>query len=106
LEELPTHLAEMAAFTLATGLRQRNVSYLRWDQVDLARGMAWIHADQSKSKRAIAVPLNEDAQMILEKRLGKQPAFAFTYRDTPVNRTTTGVEGGSGASRDQRLSLA
>ncbi len=50
---------DMAAFALSTGLRQSNVSYLRWDQVDTARGMAWIHADQSKSRKAIAVPLIE-----------------------------------------------
>lgn len=89
ITELPTHLADMAAFTLATGLRQRNVSYLRWTQVDLQRGMAWIHADQSKSRRAIAVPLNEDALGVLTQRHGKHPVFVFTYKDKPVARTTT-----------------
>jgi len=87
--ELPPHLADMAAFTLATGLRQSNVSYLRWSQVDLVRGMAWIHADQSKSRRAIAVPLNQDAISILEQRRGKHPGFVFTYKGQPVARTTT-----------------
>ena len=29
LQELPPHLREMAQFALMTGLRQRNVSYLR-----------------------------------------------------------------------------
>ena len=89
LKELPTHLADMAAFTLATGLRQRNVSYLRWDQVDLERGMAWIHADQSKSRRAISVPLNEDARSVLARRSGTHPTYVFTYQGSPVDRTTT-----------------
>jgi integrase len=87
--ELPLHLADMAAFTLATGLRQSNVSYLRWKQVDLELGLAWIHADQSKSRRAIAVPLNQDAISILEQRRGTHPVFVFTYKGQPVARTTT-----------------
>ncbi|MGY9003655.1 MAG: tyrosine-type recombinase/integrase, partial [Rhodospirillales bacterium] len=45
LAELPEHLEVMAAFTLCTGLRQRNVSYLRWVQVDLDRGVAWVFSD-------------------------------------------------------------
>ncbi|MEM9254176.1 MAG: site-specific integrase [Pseudomonadota bacterium] len=89
LSELPPHLADMAEFSLATGLRQRNVSYLRWDQVDVSRRMAWIHADQSKSGKAIAVPLNRAALSVLTRRLEKHPEWVFTYRDNPVDRTST-----------------
>jgi len=89
LRELPEHLADMAAFTLVTGLRQRNVSYLTWDQVDMVRRMAWIHADQSKSRRAISVPLIEDALVVLRRRLGRHPVYVFTYKDKPVDRTST-----------------
>jgi len=35
LSELPEHLADMAAFSLATGLRASNVTGLQWSQVDL-----------------------------------------------------------------------
>jgi integrase len=80
VSELPPHLAAMAAFTLATGLRQADVSYLRWDQVDLKRRTAWIHADQSKSRRAIAVLTQQSSQ---------HPVFVFTYKDAPPARTTT-----------------
>jgi len=89
LSELPPHLAVMAAFTLATGLRQSNVSYLKWDQVDQLRGVAWIHPDQSKSRKAISVPLNKDALTILRKRQDCHPVYVFTYRDKPVARTST-----------------
>ncbi|WP_339637942.1 site-specific integrase [uncultured Haliea sp.] len=89
LKELPPHLAALAEFSLATGLRQRNVSYLRWDQVDVARRMAWIHADQSKSRKAIAVPLNDSALSVLEGQRGKHSAWVFTYADKPVDRTST-----------------
>ena len=34
---LPDYMAEMAIFSLATGLRQRNVLDLKWSQVDMMR---------------------------------------------------------------------
>ena len=34
---------------------------LLWSQVDLARALAWVHSDQAKARRAIAVPLNGEA---------------------------------------------
>ena len=37
LAALPEHLADMAAFSLATGLRRANVTGLQWAQVDLTR---------------------------------------------------------------------
>lgn len=89
LRELPEHLADMAAFTLATGLRQRNVSYLRWDQLSLDRRIAWIYADQSKSRKAFAVPLNADALAILRSCLGRHDTYVFTYQGSPVDRTST-----------------
>ncbi|KAA9130882.1 site-specific integrase [Marinihelvus fidelis] len=89
LTELPTHLADLATFTLATGLRQRNASFLRWEQVDLRRGMAWVHADESKSGKAIVVPLNDDALEVLRRRHGEHPDYVFTYNGAPVARTTT-----------------
>lgn len=89
LVELPPHLREMARFSLSTGLRQRNVSYLRWDQVDMLRKVAWVHADEAKSGRAIAVPLNEDALETLRGRLHQHAVYVFTYKGKPVERCTT-----------------
>jgi len=37
LDELPPHLKDMAAFTLATGLRESNVTGLQWSEVNLAK---------------------------------------------------------------------
>ncbi len=51
IKQFPEHLAEMALFTLATGLRERNVTGLKWEQVDLQRRCAWIHPDQAKAKK-------------------------------------------------------
>jgi integrase len=49
--ELPVHLADMVEFTLATGLRQANVTHLAWSQVDLERKLAWIHPTKPRHGR-------------------------------------------------------
>lgn len=45
LNELPQHLQSMVRFSLATGLRESNVTQLRWSQVDMQRQCAWIHPE-------------------------------------------------------------
>ncbi|MGH8656415.1 MAG: tyrosine-type recombinase/integrase, partial [Gammaproteobacteria bacterium] len=81
----------MAAFTLATGLRERNVTRLEWSQVDLRRRLCWIHPDQAKTKKAIAVPLNGDAVAILRQQVGKHERYVFTYLGKPVTRANNHV---------------
>src|SRR3990167_708421 len=86
LQELPLHLKNMMAFTLATGLRESNVTRLQWSEVDLNNNHAMIHPDQSKTKRAIPVPLNSLAKEIIERQKGKNKTYVFTYNGRPVTR--------------------
>lgn len=53
INQLPAHLADMATFALATGLRMSNVTELEWSDVDLNKKHAWIHPDQAKAEKAI-----------------------------------------------------
>ena len=89
LSELPEHLAEMAAFSLATGLRRANVTGLQWSQVDLVRRLAWIHPDQAKARKAIAVPLNAEAVVIIRRQIGKHPTHVFSFRGKPITQVST-----------------
>jgi integrase len=89
LQELPEHLSAMAAFSLATGLRESNVMQLPWSDVDLEKRHAWIHHDKAKAKRAIPVPLNSDAIAILNKQRGKHPEYVFVYQGHPVKQCNT-----------------
>lgn len=89
LRELPSHLAAMAAFSLATGLRKSNVTGLQWNQVDLPRCMAWVHPDQSKSRKAIPVPLNDDAMRILLLQVGRHSKFVFALNGEAVAQVST-----------------
>ena len=86
---LPPHLAAMARFSLETGLRQANVSGLQWSQVDLARRCAWIHPDQAKARKAIAVPLTAAAVVVVRQQIGKHETHVFTYRGKPIKQVNT-----------------
>ncbi len=79
----------MAAFSLATGLRAANVTGLQWQQVDLTRQLAWIHPDQAKARRAIAVPLNAEAMALVRKQVGKHPTYVFSFRGKRIKQVST-----------------
>lgn len=86
LKELPSHLKDMATFALTTGLRESNITGLQWKDVDLNQCHALIHPEQSKTKKAIPVPLNKQAIKIIKEQFGKHPTHVFTYKYNPVTR--------------------
>ena len=63
-----------------------NVVELGWTQIDLENRRAWIHADQAKSQRAIAVPLNSEAMVVLREQQDQHPTRVFVYEGKPVTR--------------------
>ena len=89
LQELPQHLADMAEFSLLTGLRQSNVTGLEWAQVDMQRRCAWIHPDQAKARKPIPVSLNDQAISVLRRQIGNHTRVVFTYQGQPVTQTNT-----------------
>ncbi len=64
LRDVP-HLRRMVEFSLATGLRQSNVTGLRWSRVDLQRRIAWVEPEDAKGGEPIPIPLSDDAIAIL-----------------------------------------
>lgn len=82
---LPPHLADMAKFTVATGLRMRNVTHLTWDRVDLRRRHVWIPGSRAKAGKPIPVPLNADAVEILKRWQGQHETRVFVFRKKPVD---------------------
>lgn len=93
LGELPSHLRDMAEFTLAVGLRENNVLGLEWSQVDLTRKVAWIHPDQLKGKaghsRRLSIPLTDEAVSIIRRQIGKHKTFIFTYAGNPIAKASS-----------------
>lgn len=85
IEITPTHLSDLIAFSLATGLRQSNVLFLEWSQIDEQARHAWVHPDQAKAKKPIAVPLNSAAIDVINRQKGRHRTRVFTYKGKPLN---------------------
>lgn len=75
IAELPQNLAEIASFAVLTGLRENNILGLQWRDVDMARGLCWVHADEAKGNKTISVPLSPDAVSVLQMRIGHMQPF-------------------------------
>ncbi|EQD74648.1 integrase family protein, partial [mine drainage metagenome] len=67
-----------------TGLRRANITGLTWEQVDLQRKLAWVHPDQAKARKAIAVPLNDMAMSVVGRQAGLHQVYVFTYQGEPI----------------------
>jgi len=94
LSVLPRHLSEMAYFSLETGLRRRNVTQLKWSQIDLSRKIAWIHPDEAKARKAIPVPLSDTAVAVLQRQqdVRRNPDctdYVFVYQGKSITQTST-----------------
>ena len=77
LDNLKEPYRSAAIVAVATGLRRANVFGLRWDHVDLDRGVAWIDPDEAKGGEAIGVPLNTDAAAAIRAQQGKHSELVF-----------------------------
>ncbi|UOO81245.1 site-specific integrase [Uruburuella testudinis] len=76
---------ELTLFSLNTGLRQRNVLDLKWQQLDLARKVAWYHSDEMKAGQALGVALNDTAMEVIRRQVGKHPIYVFVNkRKNPI----------------------
>jgi len=83
LAELQPHLKSIAAFTLETGLRDQNVTKLKWSQVNLASKLVSVMV---KGDKSLSVPLNENALRILRELRFQHPEYVFTYKGHPLAR--------------------
>lgn len=83
------HAQAMARFGVFTGLRWSNVANLCWREVDMSRKLAWVHGDESKSGKPIAVPLSDLAMEVLNGQIGKHDEFVFVWRGHPVKSIKT-----------------
>lgn len=88
-DALPPHQRVMAQFAINTGLRQANVLGLKWTHVDLTRRLVRVEASATKGKKALSVPLNQDAVDALSSCVGQHPEFVFVYRGKPITEIKT-----------------
>ena len=74
-------MKDVCEFALSTGMRAGEILSLEWDQVDQGREMASVLASKAKSGRGRAVPLNQTAMAVIERRKDKHKRFVFTAAD-------------------------
>lgn len=92
IKELPNHLKDKMVFALSTGLRDRNVRELRWDEVDLDNRMVTIDGSKMKAGKTLSIPLNDTAYEVLRRRAvakNKDATWVFAYGGKPVYRSGT-----------------
>ncbi|MGD9423955.1 tyrosine-type recombinase/integrase [Pantoea sp. NSTU24] len=82
IDECPEPLKSTVEFALATGLRRSNIVDLKWQQIDLQRKVAWIYPEESKSGRAIGVALNEMAEAVLRRQIGRHHNWVFVHTES------------------------
>jgi integrase len=83
---LPSHLAQMAEFAVLTGLRESNVTGLRWEWIDLEKRQLWIPPEETKNGIALGIPLNSDALRLILAIPGTRTGPVFTYKGRQVTR--------------------
>jgi site-specific recombinase XerC len=57
--------------------------------VDLSRKLAWVHPEQAKARKAIAVPLNDRAMHVVLRHAGTHPSHVFSYLGAPIKQVST-----------------
>ncbi|HRH81441.1 MAG TPA: hypothetical protein PLW81_10395 [Thiobacillaceae bacterium] len=73
--------------------------------MDLARRAAWIHPDQAKSRRAIAVPLSAAAVIVIREQISQHPTHVFNTRASGHPAQHQGLADDPGKGGDQQFPL-
>ncbi|MBU2918077.1 site-specific integrase [Psychrosphaera sp. F3M07] len=80
LDNMPNQdIADIFKLCLFTGARVGNVRSMRFEELDLINGMWLIPSHKAKTKVTYELPLIEQAQAILQKRLEKQSTSGFVF---------------------------
>jgi integrase len=62
----------------------------------MRRRLAWIHADEAKFGRVIAVPLNDAALKVLQAQKGKHRRIVFPYNGRVMAKHVAAYAGNAG----------
>lgn len=102
INELPEHLREMVIFALHTGLRESELTQLKWCEENRELGVFVLPGDRTKNGEDRLVPLNSTAKTIIEEQRGKHVEYVFTFKGEPVQR----INGGAWRKARERAGLA
>lgn len=88
---LPSHLQPICLFAVLTGLRLENILGLMWQAVSLENNALWVDSVDSKSRKAISIPLSHEAMnVLLEMQKQKNDdGYVFHYKGQPIGSIKT-----------------
>jgi len=84
-----SHLPDFIRLAVNTGCRRGELLWLQWAQVDLEVGVIRLAATDTKTGSARGIPLSDEAQGVLERRLAKRnrncpgSPWVFCHLDGP-----------------------
>ncbi len=78
-EKAPKYLKLILVIALNTGLRKSPILNLKWQDVDVNRNQIKIIKENSKNKKPIYIPLNEEVRSALIKYKRKNPNSDFIF---------------------------
>jgi len=80
------HLRPIIAIALNTGMRRGELLSLKWEQVDLRRGI--ITVSKSKSGKVRDIPINKPARQALFELHTRRSGPVFSFRGNPIASVT------------------
>lgn len=84
----PDHLRELVVLALHTGMRRGELTYQRWEQVDLERGLLQVSRSKTLQGEGREIPLTARVTELLKAR-AKSSGYVFVYRDQPIGSIKT-----------------
>ncbi|MEE9157234.1 MAG: site-specific integrase, partial [Gammaproteobacteria bacterium] len=108
-DALPEHLRDLVTFAVFTLLRKANVLNLKWENVNLERREVYIEGKDMKAGKRQVVPLAPQAFDALNRQVGKNPIYVWTYGKGGRHLTFIGSKTWKNAVKaagiDQRISF-
>ena len=90
LKALPCYLADMALFSLNTGLRDQEICGIKWDDECEVNGLDTtvfiISEERAKNEHERIVPLNSVARSIVSSRRNNNSDYVFDYEGRKLDR--------------------
>ncbi len=86
IRELPKHLQDMVLFALHTGLRESELTQLKWSEENRKLGIFVLPGERTKNGEDRIVPLNSIAKTIIDAQRSKHDEYVFTFKGQPVQR--------------------
>jgi integrase len=90
LKALPCYLADMALFSLNTGLRDQEICGIKWDDECEVKGLDTtvfiISEERAKNDHERIVPLNSVARSIVASRRNNNSDYVFDYEGRKLDR--------------------